>query len=678
MVQAPRVPSRTRISAPAGRSTRDFGPRSGDDHYVLYTGGTTGRPKGVVWRQEDIFVAALGGGNPGGPPIDTPEAIGPGVLANPAGRVAVFLDPAAPPPPLVALALGPLIHASGQWSTLGTLLSGGAVVLYTEPHLDAAAVLDLVARERVVSLNLVGDAVARPLVELLEARPDGWDTSSLVLLGSGGSILSGDVKDRLLAALPSVTALIDGIGSSESPAQAVALTTRGGAPSASLRFTAKATTMVVDEDLRPVPAGAGIVGRLATTGRVPLRYLGDPERSARTFVEIDGKRWSLPGDMATIDADGTVQLLGRGSFCINTGGEKVYPEEVEAVVKAHPLVADAVVVGVPDPRWGERVAVIVAAPGDAATGAGPTLEDLQAHCRSLLAGYKTPRVLHVVDEIVRLPTGKADYSSGARRGHPVGLTSSTRPSAWRANRPARAVHRIVARPRPAAEPRAPVVVERLLDLLRVFITNGPSLRPARRSAGPAARSISTSSVPPGSARPASAPNCTARVPASSAWSADRDPGRRGRSRRRDGLRRARRRQRPARARREPDRPDRDVGSARAAHESGGGAGASAPSSAPAHHGDLVRPASSTRGPAGSSPYHSIVKYGSTSLLARGRFSQIWNSSTVVRPLALEQREHLASATIALAGGQPLHVAPPEPRGRAERVAVIDEARAARS
>ncbi len=393
-----------------GSEARDFGPRSGDDHYVLYTGGTTGRPKGVVWRQEDIFFAALGGGNPGGPPIETPEAIGPGVLANPAGRVAVFLDPDAPPPPLVALALGPLIHASGQWSTLGTLLSGGAVVLYAEPHLDAAAVLDLVARERIVALNLVGDAVARPLVELLESRPDEWDTSSLVLLGSGGSILSGDVKDRLLAALPSVTALIDGIGSSESPAQAVALTTRGGAPSASLRFTAKATTMVVDEDLRPVPAGAGIVGRLATTGRVPLRYLGDPERSARTFVEIDGKRWSLPGDMATIDADGTVQLLGRGSFCINTGGEKVYPEEVEAVVKAHPLVADAVVVGVPDPRWGERVAVIVAPPADAATGAGPTLEDVQAHCRTQLAGYKTPRVLHVVDEIVRLPTGKADYT----------------------------------------------------------------------------------------------------------------------------------------------------------------------------------------------------------------------------------------------------------------------------
>ncbi|HEY3723897.1 MAG TPA: AMP-binding protein [Acidimicrobiia bacterium] len=389
-------------------AARDFGPRSGDDRYVLYTGGTTGLPKGVVWRQEDIFFAALGGGNPGGPPIEAPEAIGPGVLANPAGRVAAFLTPDAPKPALVALATGPLIHASGQWSALGTLLSGGAVVLYAEPHLDAASLLDLVARERIVALNLVGDAVARPLVEQLEAHPGRWDTASLLLLGSGGSILSGDVKDRLLAAMPSVAALIDGIGSSESPAQAVAVTTRGGQPTTSLRFTAKATTMVVDDDLRPVPPGEGTVGRLATTGRVPLGYLGDPERSARTFVEIDGARWSLPGDMATIDAEGTVHLLGRGSFCINTGGEKVYPEEVEAALKSHPAVADAVVVGVPDPRWGERVAVLVA-PADGVPAGEPTLDALQAYARERLAGYKLPRVLRLVDEVVRLPTGKADY-----------------------------------------------------------------------------------------------------------------------------------------------------------------------------------------------------------------------------------------------------------------------------
>jgi acyl-CoA synthetase (AMP-forming)/AMP-acid ligase II len=266
-------------------------------------------------------------------------------------------------------------------------------------------VLGLVESERVVALNLVGDATARPLVELLESRRGAFDPSSLILLGSGGSILSGEVKDRLLDALPSVRAIIDGIGSSESPAQAVAVTTRAGGPTPSLRFAAKPTTMVVDDDLRPVPAGSGIVGRLATTGRVPLGYYRDPDRSARTFVEIDGRRWSLPGDMATIDTDGSVHLLGRGALCINTGGEKVYPEEVEAVLKTCPGVDDAVVVGLPHPRWGEQVAAVVAG-----STPGLGLEALQAHCRARLAGYKVPRALRLVARVERLSNGKADYA----------------------------------------------------------------------------------------------------------------------------------------------------------------------------------------------------------------------------------------------------------------------------
>jgi acyl-CoA synthetase (AMP-forming)/AMP-acid ligase II len=212
-----------------------------------------------------------------------------------------------------------------------------------------------------------------------------------------------------MAALPTVLAIVEGIGSSESPAQAVALTTRSGTPSASLTFAAKAETIVLDDDLRPVPAGSGVVGRLATRGRVPIGYYKDPERSARTFVEIDGERWSLPGDMATIDADGTVHLLGRGSLCINTGGEKVYPEEVEAVLKTHPRIADACAIGVKDDRWGQRVeAVVQAAPGPA-----PTLDDVQAHCRAHLAGYKVPRAMHVVPELRRSPSGKADYTWAA-------------------------------------------------------------------------------------------------------------------------------------------------------------------------------------------------------------------------------------------------------------------------
>jgi acyl-CoA synthetase (AMP-forming)/AMP-acid ligase II len=208
--------------------------------------------------------------------------------------------------------------------------------------------------------------------------------------------------------IPSVLAIVEGIGSSESPAQAVAVTTRAGgaAPSRSLTFAAKAETVVVDDDLRPVARGSGIVGRLATRGRVPLGYYKDADRSARTFVEIDGERWSLPGDMATIDADGTVHLLGRGSLCINTGGEKVYPEEVEAVLKQHREVADAVVVGAPDERFGQRVVAIV----EPVAGTRPDLESLQVHCRGHLAGYKVPRAAHLVDTVVRTPAGKADYT----------------------------------------------------------------------------------------------------------------------------------------------------------------------------------------------------------------------------------------------------------------------------
>ncbi len=391
----------------AASAKREFDARSPDDPYVLYTGGTTGMPKGVVWRQEDIFFAAMGGGNPGGPPIARPEEIVASVLDNPAQRLRPFLPAGdAGPPQFVSLALGPLMHASGQWSAFGTLLGGGKVVLYDAPSVDMTQVLDLIARERVNALNLVGDTSARPLLAALAADPDRWDTSCLMLLGSGGSILSGDVKDALMATLPSVLAIVEGIGSSESPAQAVALTTRAHLASESLTFAAKPETMVVDDELRPIARGSGQVGRLATRGRVPLGYYKDEARGARTFVEIDGTRWSLPGDMATIDADGTVRLLGRGSMCINTGGEKVYPEEVEAVLKTHAQIDDAVVLGVADPQWGQRVvAIVTATPGMPA----PDLDAVQAHCRPRLAGYKVPRALRIVDRVERNPAGKVDY-----------------------------------------------------------------------------------------------------------------------------------------------------------------------------------------------------------------------------------------------------------------------------
>ncbi len=391
----------------AAATARAFGPRSGDDHYVIYTGGTTGMPKGVVWRQEDLFFATLGAGNPGGAPIATPEQIARTVVENKTQRLGPFLGPDDPVPErFVVLSLGPLMHASGQWSAIGALLAGATVVIYTHASVEMPRVLELVERERVVMLTFVGDTSARPLLDELDAHPRRYDTSSVQLLGSGGAILSADVKQRLLDAMPSVVAITEAIGSSESPVQAVAVARRNGPPLQTLRFDARETTMVVDDDLRPIGPGSGVVGRLATRGRVPIGYFNDVEKSARTFVEIDGERWSLPGDMATVDPDGSIRLLGRGSMCINTGGEKVYPEEVEAVVRAHPAIADAIVVGAPDERFGHQVAVVAALRDPAGT---LQLDALREHCRDRLAGYKLPRALIVVDAVPRSPAGKADY-----------------------------------------------------------------------------------------------------------------------------------------------------------------------------------------------------------------------------------------------------------------------------
>ena len=392
-----------------GAETRGFDQRSGDDHYILYTGGTTGMPRGVVWRHEDIFFSALGSGNPGGPAITTPEEITEHAKVNRAQRVAPYLPPGDPgPDEFVALSLGPLMHASGQWMGFGTLLGGGRVVLYDEIHLDARKVLDLVERERVVMLSLVGDAGARPLVEALESEPGRWDTSSLRILGSGGSILTAGMRERLLAGLPTVLAINEAVGSSEAPVQALATAVRGAPTIESLAFTAReGITIVLDDDMKPVEPGSGVEGWLAAGGRVPIGYHNDPEKSARTFVTIDGKRYSIPGDRALLEADGTIRLLGRGALCINTGGEKVYPEEVEAVLKAHPSIDDAVVVGVPDERWGQRVAAVVSSRNTV------TFEDLQAHCRVSLAGYKVPRSITFVDNVARNPAGKADYTWAA-------------------------------------------------------------------------------------------------------------------------------------------------------------------------------------------------------------------------------------------------------------------------
>jgi len=394
-----------------GAATRDFPPRSGDDRYVLYTGGTTGRPKGVVWRQEDIFFAVLGGGNPAGPPIEKPEEIKNTPLTNKALRLRAFLPPDDPgPEQFIQLSLSPLIHAGGQWSALATVLGGGKVVLYHERHVDMGTVLRLVERERITSLNMTGDVSAVPLLDELRAHPGAYDTSSLRLLGSGATMLSGDVKAELLERIPTVVAISEAVGSSEAPVEAATVTTRGGAPPQSLKFNARPETAVLDDDLQPVKPGKGQVGRLAVRGRVPIGYHNDPEKSARTFIDIDWVRWTHTGDMATVEADGSIRLLGRGSECINTGGEKVYPEEVEAVIKTHPSVADALVAGRPDPKWGQQVVALV----QLADGGSLDLDALDAHCRPHLAGYKLPRDVIAVERLQRSPTGKPDYEWARR------------------------------------------------------------------------------------------------------------------------------------------------------------------------------------------------------------------------------------------------------------------------
>jgi 3-oxocholest-4-en-26-oate---CoA ligase len=295
----------------------------------------------------------------------------------------------------------PLMHGAAQMATfIGWWI--GATIVYTR-RFDAAEVLRAIERERVLSVNITGDAMARPLAEELAAGA--YDMSSLAVIGSTGAILSGSVRDRLRQLLPNVMVL-DNFGSSESGFTASGV--EGSTPERGLRYRPINDRLaVLDESLRRVRPGSEVIGQVAKRGHIAFGYYNDPDKTARTFPEIDGERWLLTGDIATVEADGTIAVFGRGSQCINTGGEKVYPEEVEAVLKGHPDVFDAVVTGIPDERWGSRVAAVLQPYGG--SGAGPSVADLDAHCRKSLSGYKVPRTYAFVDEVVRSPAGKADY-----------------------------------------------------------------------------------------------------------------------------------------------------------------------------------------------------------------------------------------------------------------------------
>jgi acyl-CoA synthetase (AMP-forming)/AMP-acid ligase II/acyl-coenzyme A thioesterase PaaI-like protein len=367
---------------------RDFPQRSGDDLYIIYTGGTTGLPRGVMWRHEDVFFAGLQGGNPGGEPLQSPAELAP--LAESGFRALTYL-PAAP-----------FIHGAAQWAALIGLNGGGKVVISPGPHFDAKRVCRLLGEEQVTALTLVGDAMARPLADALAADAT-VDTSSLMVIASAGAILSRSVQDELQARLPS-TMILNNFGATETGHQGNAAGQSGARP----RFFFDGTTAVLDENLRPLPPGSGAIGKVARRGRIPVGYYNDPEKTAATFLTIDGERWVMPGDLATVEEDGSITVLGRGAVCINSGGEKIFPEEVEEALKAHPAVLDAVVVGVPDARWGERVAALVQ-PRPDADPTQLTLKELDAHLRPRIAGYKVPRELHVVAEVVRHPSGKPDY-----------------------------------------------------------------------------------------------------------------------------------------------------------------------------------------------------------------------------------------------------------------------------
>jgi acyl-CoA synthetase (AMP-forming)/AMP-acid ligase II len=364
-------------------------PTSGDDLVLLYTGGTTGMPKGVMWRQDDLFsllnASAL-----------KPYPIDEGLDGIRRARLERG-------PGFTSVVACPLMHGTGTLTAVTTLLGGGCVVTLQQPGFDPVELLDVAATQHADGIVIVGDTFAKPIAAALDDRPGHWDLGELKLICSSGTMWSEPVKARLSRHVPN-TLFLDALGSSE--ALGLGSSVSGGAnPTSTASFLLGENAVVLDDDNAPIAPGSGAVGRLAVKGRCPLGYYKDTTKSARTFPVIDGVRYSVPGDLATVEADGSIRLLGRGSAVINTGGEKVFAEEVEEVLKTYPGVADAGVVGVPDERFGTAVAAVVA------TRATIDADDLVAHVRARLASFKAPRHIVFADDLGRAPNAKLDYAA---------------------------------------------------------------------------------------------------------------------------------------------------------------------------------------------------------------------------------------------------------------------------
>ncbi|WP_296600178.1 acyl-CoA synthetase [Phenylobacterium sp.] len=380
--------------APAQRPVKAPWGRSGDDLLLLYTGGTTGMPKGVMWRQDDLFQVLGAGGN---------AALG----IPPATSIPELIERIQGPEHLRAtmIVAAPLMHGTGQFSAFISLNGGGTVCELPSRKFDAIELWNEAERLKATNIVLVGLAFSTPMLEALEANPGRWDLSSVRSMSSSGSMWSQENKRGLLSHIPQAL-IADSFGSSEAVGLG-ASASAAGMEAQTAAFMLGPNTGVFTEDGRRVEPGSGEQGLVAVSGFLPMGYYKDEEKSAKTFRIMEGVRWSVPGDWAEVNTDGTLKLLGRGSVCINTGGEKVFPEEVEEALKRHASVRDAVVVGVPDPRFGERICAVV----EPEAGVQPTLAELSAHVHSQLAGYKAPRELVVVDTIGRAPNGKVDYKA---------------------------------------------------------------------------------------------------------------------------------------------------------------------------------------------------------------------------------------------------------------------------